>query len=524
MNDFPADLYGSDNWSSKRNNQIRTNTPRGNDVSPRPPSTSKRSSSASMKQKMPKFSSGRSYNIARPPLLLELEELIASQLSELEQERMPTPDEPQTDDWLSMGRLKIYKDAFQRFIEEFNIYKPILSAIKFEYESAFDYFSSKARNHMSTKTEFVTYERQHSQKMAQKEQQHAAIVEALEAKNAEVEKKLAQKTKELQIANAEVDILKLASAKAEAVADEIKSSCITLTNALKRNEQEKKELADAESGRLNEILALKVAFHKSSSELERLRLQVHDMESNQSTLVSHEKLERHVVKIQDLRDQLKEKDDEHRDLIQRYSLLKNAIELSLKDNKTQLALKRGSSFINMNKFDWSDKNVFKKVEEELSAKSSDPRYVIESLISQVLDLKKQLDENMAGSLVDGSEPTEPNDGNDGELVATGSRQTTEDKLVSPWLHFQGLGIGPTIPMYLRVNGNVCNLNFSKMECEVYVNDIWAAKQEYEEELCKKNRPDGEDDDGDEDNQEIQRNNKIHLSDFFKIFLEVSESS
>jgi hypothetical protein len=188
-----------------------------------------------------------------------------------------------------------------------------------------------------------------------------------------MEEKLAKKAKELQIANAEVDILKIASAKAEAVADEVKQSCITLTNALKRNEIEKKQLVDAESVHTNEILALKVAFHKSSSELERLRLQVHDMESNQSTLVSHEKLERHILKVQDLRDQLKDKDDEHRDLIQRYSLLKNAIEVSCKDDKTQLALKRGSSFNNMSKFDWSDKNVFKKVEAELAAKSSDPR-------------------------------------------------------------------------------------------------------------------------------------------------------
>lgn len=380
MNESSNDLYGSDNWSFKRINHLGTrgndtsaiiDISRSNDASPRPPSTSKRSASASMKHKVPVLSTGRQYNISRPPLLVELEQFIATQMDELKRENV---EEPETDDWLSMRRLTIYKDAFQRFIEEFNIYKPILTAIKYEYESAFDYFSSKARKEMSTKTEFVTHEREHSQKMAQKDQQHAAIVEALEIKNALVEKKLAEKTKELQITNAQVDILKMATSKAEAVADDVKRSCITLTNALKRNEAEKKELVDIESGRVSEILSLKIAFHKSSNELERLRLQVHDMESNQSTLVSHEKLERHVAKIQDLREQLEEKDEEHRALIQRYSLLKNAIEVSCQDNKTQLALKRGSSFSNMSKFDWTDKNVFKKVEEELTSRSSDPRY------------------------------------------------------------------------------------------------------------------------------------------------------
>ena len=373
MNDLSYDLHGSESWSLKRNNHP---PPPGNIVSPRPPSTSKRSTSASMKHKMPKFtaSSSRQYNIARPPLLVELEQFIASQLDDVSRESNSS-EQPETDDWLSMRRLMIYKDAFQRFIEEFNIYKPILSAIKYEYETAFDYFSSKARNHLSTKTEFVTYERAHTQKLAQKDQQHEAALAALQEKNVLLEKKLAEKTKELQITQAQVDILKLATAKAEDITEDIKKSCITLTNALKRNEVEKKGLADAESGRLSEILVLKNAFHKSGGDLERLRLQVHDMEANQSTLVSHDKLERHIMKIQDLRAQLKEKDNEQTQLIQRYSLLKNAIEVSCKDNKTQLAMKRGANYINMDKFDWSDKNVFKKVEEELTSKSSDPRYV-----------------------------------------------------------------------------------------------------------------------------------------------------
>lgn len=108
----------------------------------------------------------------------------------------------------------------------------------------------------------------------------------------------------------------------------------------------------------------------------------------------------------------------------------------------------------------------------------------------------------------------------GELLESAGRLGDEDKLVSPWLHFQGLGIGPSIPIYLRVNGNVCNLNFSKMECEVYVNDIWTAKKEYEEASSLKNMSSEDDGDGDDDNVENVRNNKIHLSDYFKIFLEV----
>ena len=59
-----------------------------------------------------------------------------------------------------------------------------------------------------------------------------------------------------------------------------------------------------------------------------------------------------------------------------------------------------------------------------------------------------------------------------------------------------------------------------MECEIFVNDIWAAKDDYEESLRLKNAHENEDEDDDNDSIENIRNNKIHLSDFFKIFLEV----
>ena len=383
-NDNNDDLYGYDNWFMKRSN---SNLPYGsvppsrdfdsgrnsNDFSPRPPSSTKHSNSASVKNKFPKFGTTRQYNIARPPLLVELEDFISSELKELKREMNVGNAQPETDDWLSMRRLKIYKDAFQRFIDEFTIYKPILTSIKHEYETAFDNFSSKARKHMSAKTEFVTFEREHIQKMSQKDEQHLAVVTELEEKMRTTEKKLEDKEKELRIANAQVDILKLAAAKAEDIAEDVKRSCITLTNALKRNEAEKKELVEVDSEKQNEILSLKIAFHKASAELERLRLQVHDMEANQSTLVSHDMLEKHVLKIQELRGQVIAKDSEHRNLIQRYALLKNAVEASCKDDKAQLSLRRGSSYFDTDRFNWSEKDVYKKVQEEYESKALDPR-------------------------------------------------------------------------------------------------------------------------------------------------------
>lgn len=44
------------------------------------------------------------------------------------------------------------------------------------------------------------------------------------------------------------------------------------------------------------------------------------------------------------------------------------------------------------------------------------RYVIEALITQVVELNKQLDEHMAGTLIDGMESLDIEDSNDGAFL------------------------------------------------------------------------------------------------------------
>ena len=51
---------------------------------------------------------------------------------------------------------------------------------------------------------------------------------------------------------------------------EVKVSCITLTNALNRLEEEKKKLAGRDGAKQTEIMTLKVSLQKANSDLERL--------------------------------------------------------------------------------------------------------------------------------------------------------------------------------------------------------------------------------------------------------------
>lgn len=115
----------------------------------------------------------------------------------------------------------------------------------------------------------------------------------------------------------------------------------------------------------------------------------------------------------------------------------------------------------------------------------------------------------------------------------------DDKFISPWVHFQGQGLDPSIPPFLRVTGKVQNLCYSKGETEAFTNEIWTAKEIFENnvheksesKLSKSNNNNSssnnnivDDSEGVIETEDFSPNSnqgKIQLKDYFPIFLEVS---
>ena len=85
---------------------------------------------------------------------------------------------------------------------------------------------------------------------------------------------------------------------------------------------------------------------------------------------------------------------------------------------------------------------------------------------------------------------------------------------SGWAHFEGLGLDDTIPKYLRISGKIQNLFMTKRDTEQYVNEIWAAKEEYQK---MQGMGVGDNTEGSEVTE--RETHHIHLSAFFEIFLE-----
>ncbi len=69
--------------------------------------------------------------------------------------------------------------------------------------------------------------------------------------------------------------------------------------------------------------------------------------------------------------------------------------------------------------------------------------------------------------------------------------------------------------FLRISGKIQNLFFTKRETELYLNEIWSEKEEWEKSATEADiKALGINSDV------IEKKKHIHLSDFFEIFLEV----
>ncbi|CAE7559222.1 Tsnaxip1, partial [Symbiodinium microadriaticum] len=170
---------------------------------------------------------------------------------------------------------------------------------------------------------------------------------------------------------------------------------------------------------------------------------------------------------------------------------------------------------------WADKKIAAQVEEVVEKNGAlGPRQIMEAFIDKIVELNKEILVHTAKDETEDKDHGPKEDGNDGVVE---SDDDEDEKFESPWTHFQGLGLEPSVPSYLRVTGKVQNQCFSKKETEMHLNDVWIAKETYEEEALEelrgKNGGDMQVDRVEGIDTSGVTPGKIHLKDFFGIYLE-----
>lgn len=141
-----------------------------------------------------------------------------------------------------------------------------------------------------------------------------------------LQKQCTQKDKTIKDLSNEIKYINESSAKAIQECADNRESCITLTHALQRFEEDKKTYLIQEASRKQELIQVKISEQKNHDEIERLRQLLQEMEALQSTLVSHEVVDDIKDRLAKVQTDWKILDTDHKLLIERYSTIKSAIE------------------------------------------------------------------------------------------------------------------------------------------------------------------------------------------------------
>jgi Translin-associated factor X-interacting N-terminus len=103
---------------------------------PKPPDTRKPTSSA-----IPSVITFERYNMMRPALLEDLKMMLSRGLESIQNEKSKRKN--QNDEMhVKLQTLQLHKEVFQKFIDECNIYRPVLSSIKYEYDKMLDFYAT----------------------------------------------------------------------------------------------------------------------------------------------------------------------------------------------------------------------------------------------------------------------------------------------------------------------------------------------------------------------------------------------
>jgi DNA repair exonuclease SbcCD ATPase subunit len=363
-------------------------------VFPTPPPTSNpNGATLSTVQQFGNVTNFKQYRSTRPALLEELNAILNSRLQK----------DAVTDD-ARMHNFQVYREAFQRFIDDFNIYKQFLTSVKHEYDSHIEKFAYEIRTVTALRTELATKEQEYGMllRTVERAQEHKMV--DIDNEKRALEKSLKEQAAVLK--NLQLDNVRLTSAATKAIKDfeELRATCNTLTNSLSRLEAERRVNQATQAAKVHEFIALKSTAQKSLDEIDRLRHDKHDLEAMQSQMVSQDVVTEHQVTIDNLRSEIKTKELTHKDLIYRYSLLKQTIDMTWSQH-VPAAVKNKDKERNANAAPNAKAPSFKQQTEEelkklkdLGNHTSSARVLVETLLNQIIDLQKTNNESNPSSV------------------------------------------------------------------------------------------------------------------------------
>jgi len=475
------------------------------------------------------------YSSTRPQLLEEINERVTTGLIHIQrmqayeqqrqqQEQSSYDDlkqrhqQPATESEPIMGstsascqsdRLHVFREAFQLFLEENTLYKPFLTEVAREYDNTIDKLRDELRQAVTAQVELSSQRQEHEDAIRviriETEEKIAEVIRQMQ----QSDKKLAAAERRAKMLEEEAVALRESTAQARQEWGEMRLSCTTLSKSLGRLEEDRKRTLAIESQRQAEFVSLRIESQKANDEAERLRVILNELEQTMLMMVTQDVVQEQALVIEDLKAELKKKDEFHKQLIHRYASVKLAIDSSYKRSMAEAAAlgkelpvpgcgetqggkdssKLGGGSGGGEKFATAknvrmalaaappdDPVVAIRMVSELgkntggSGEAASLRVAVETLLDQIEELKKRV--RLGAQGIPGMGLLEDQEDNE---VTVDDGAVAAGAFKNPWSHFEGLGMDPSIPSYLRISGKVQNLFISRRDTGKLIKEIMAAK-------------------------------------------------
>jgi uncharacterized coiled-coil protein SlyX len=169
----------------------------------------------------------------------------------------------------SAERLRVYATAFQKFIDESTIYQRFLQDTKDTYDSYVLELLDKLSMFNSNVVQTSKREIELSKQLVERDEVHQLKVDKINEKVRALESRLQTLEMEKSISDTECSKAKEQMMNMKREYDEMKGTCLTLTNGLSRMEDEHRSYQNNEAGRLTELTYLRASEQKLNEEIER---------------------------------------------------------------------------------------------------------------------------------------------------------------------------------------------------------------------------------------------------------------
>jgi len=330
------------------------------------------------------------YNLMHPLLLQEVTDMVSAGIKHVQKEQnaYQTQDGALGDKSLleekwNNERLAIYRSAFRHYAESSTLYKPFLRNVLEEFDRHIMSLQDQLRQVSTYQADRQILVSQHAEARRLLEAKHNAAMEKNLKELAQSQKKLAAANKLMSEREQErIDLIEKATKQQEEW-EEMRVSCATLTSSLQRYSEAAKlhKLTDAHY--LAEQAKLTISEAKANNEAERLRLKNQHLEQDNSLLVRHEVVERKDVEIEKLKFSIGQKDEQLKQLLQRYALVKSAVERVYKRQE----MEKGhihTEVQSLKPFTEEPPMLFPdQIVEDFAQKGGDIRQVIECLLNHI---------------------------------------------------------------------------------------------------------------------------------------------